>query len=921
MLKMRNFFNKVNPKRPLYIQILFTIFAFSIMIIISYAFMKKIIHDYLLQNTESTLDSVQKQITSDLLEPQTVLDNVSQITRAMILRGDDAGKLHDYLTIMLDNLFLDNHRNAVYSTLFGYFETLPGGPAFIEGLIREMEEWYNPTERSWYQNAVKANGEIARTIIYGDSIYDEPVLIFSRCIFDDKGRRLGALGIRIQIDAIGKYVINTTKTQGGYGVLMSEDLVIFAHPNQDYTGKNIRDLKITLSELADDLQNRTDIFERPMVSFKNEAAIAFFREIPNGWYMGIVVPKKLYYQKATYMVTILNILGIVLACVLIFVLIRVDAARNKADMESRHKSAFLANVSHEIRTPMNAIIGMTEILQNEPINERQMGFVNDIKASSHSLLSLINDILDLSKIESGKLELNPVNYDFHALLENIISMFSYVAQKKGLEFIFEEEGEIPNYLYGDDIRLKQILTNICGNAVKYTEKGQIKIKITATDNNLMFEIKDTGMGIRKEDIPKLFNTFQRLEAEKSRTIVGTGLGLSISRSFVEMMGGKIIVDSEYEQGSVFLVIIPIVLGNKEEVKIKRNSEAEHTLYAPGARVLVVDDNEFNLRVAEGLLGLFGINAQTAFSGREAIDLVKNNEYDIVFMDHMMPEMDGIEATDEIRELGGKYKKLPIIALTANAIQGAKEMFLDSGFNGFISKPIDIQELNEILREWLPPEIIKEKKKEKKEPERKANSDFMNAVNKIGEINTEIGMDRVSHMEDMYRETLELFYNKIIPDCESMSAKIDNGNIKMFSISVHAMKSVLATIGAMSLSETALRLETASKNNDIEYCVQRFPAFRDKLFNLHKELSVIFQGAVTVNKKKSGDTAYLRENINKALAAAFDFDGITGLKIINDLLAYDFGEQNNALLENIASSFRIFNFKTVTELLNKIKAGI
>jgi len=178
MLRLRNLFQKVNPKRPLYTQILFTIFAFSIMIILSYAFMKKIIHGYLLQNTESVLNSVQTQITSDLIEPQTVLDHVSQITRAMILRGDDAGRLQDYLTVILDNLFLDNHRNAVYSTLFGYFETLPGGPVFIEGLIKDMEDWYNPTERSWYQNAIKANGETAKTMIYSDQFTTRPFLYF-----------------------------------------------------------------------------------------------------------------------------------------------------------------------------------------------------------------------------------------------------------------------------------------------------------------------------------------------------------------------------------------------------------------------------------------------------------------------------------------------------------------------------------------------------------------------------------------------------------------------------------------------------------------------------------------------------------------------------------------------------------------------
>jgi signal transduction histidine kinase/FixJ family two-component response regulator len=921
MTIVNNFFKKITSKRLLYLQILFTICAFSVMVLLSYVFMNYIIHGYLIQNIENIFSSIQAQITSDLVEPQAVLDNVSRVTRAMILQDDDADRLRVFLTTTLDNLFLNNHRNAVYSTLFGYFETLPGGPVFIEGFIKEMADWYNPTERSWYRNAIAANGEIAKTMIHSDSIYDEPVLIFSRCIFDDNGRRLGAVGIRIQIDAIGEYVIQTAIKKGSYGILMSEDMVIFAHPNQYFIGKNIHTPEIPFSRFADELQNGMEIFERQLVTYKGENAIAFFRSLQNGWYLGIVTPKKLYYQRATEMIMILLILGIALAFVLSFVLIRVDAARNKADMENRHKSAFLANMSHEIRTPMNAIIGMTDILQNEPLNERQMGFINDIKVSSHSLLSLINDILDLSKIESGKLELNPSNYDFHALLDNIISMFSYVAQKKGLEFIFESEGEIPHYLYGDDIRLKQVLTNICGNAVKYTEKGYVKIKITTADNNLMFEIKDTGMGICKEDIPKLFNAFQRLETEKNRTIVGTGLGLSISKSFVEMMGGKILVDSEYEQGSVFIVIIPIVLGNKSEVKIKRNLEAGHSLSAPTAKVLVVDDNAFNIRVAEGLLGLFSINAETAYSGREAIDLVKNNKYDIVFMDHMMPEMDGIEATGEIRKLGRKYKKLPIIALTANAIQGAKEMFLGSGFNGFISKPIDIQEIYEILKEWLPPEKIKINKKEKTEPAQKTYSDFINTVNKVSEINVEIGMDRVSSMEDMYRETLKLFYNKIIPDCESMSAKIDNGNIKGFSISVHAMKSALATIGAMGLSEAALRLETASKSDDIEYCVQRFPAFRANLLNLHKELAVIFSGVETGNKKKNGDTAYLRENIEKALAAASDFDGVTGFKIINDLLAYDFGEQNNALLENTASTFRIFNYDSVTELLNQLKASV
>jgi CheY-like chemotaxis protein len=548
-----------------------------------------------------------------------------------------------------------------------------------------------------------------------------------------------------------------------------------------------------------------------------------------------------------------------------------------------------------------------------------MGFVNDIKVSAHSLLSIINDILDMSKIEAGKLELNPINYDFQSLLDNVHSMFTYVTKKKGIEFKYETEGKMPRYLYGDDIRLKQVLTNICGNAVKYTEKGYVKFKVTATDDKLTFEIKDSGIGMRKEDLPKLFTTFQRIETEKNRTIIGTGLGLSISKTFVEMMGGSIIVDSEYEQGSVFMIIIPIVLGQKEEVKSNKDLLEGHTLVAPDAKVLVVDDNEFNIRVAEGLLSLFKIDAQKASSGKEAINLVQNNDYDIIFMDHMMPEMDGVDATGIIRKLGGKYKSLPIIALTANAVQGAKEMFLSNGFDGFISKPIDIQEMYKILKEWLPLEKIQIKKEKPIEEKHETDNEFLSELYKIDEIDVEIGLKRVSGMENMYRETIGLFNEKLVPDCIGMYDKLNYGDISGFAISVHAMKSALSTIGAMSLSEAALRLETAAKGNDFDFCVQRFPVFRNKLLKLHNDLSVVLQDDAETEKKKiSGDTAFLKEQIEKALEAASDFDSDAGLKAINDLLTYDFGEQNNASLESAAAAFKDFNYDAATEQLNKLK---
>jgi signal transduction histidine kinase/FixJ family two-component response regulator/HPt (histidine-containing phosphotransfer) domain-containing protein len=910
----------ITPKRPLYVQIIFTIFSYLLMVVLSYIFTTNIVDKYIKQNKENIFVSLKSQIMSDIMEPQITLKSFSNTVQNMIISGDNAEKLREYYNDMSNYLSQDKQSYLNFNGFMGYFETLPGGPVFIESLLGSWPAGFIPSESKWYTDAIAANGKISETLTHHDKIYDDIMFIYSYCIFDNAGKRLGVVALRVKIDNIRKYIVNTVLVQGAYGMLISGDLVVLAHPNEAFVGESAHNSEIPFSVFTNELSNGIEITERPLETYKGERALASFRFLPNGWIMGIVTPKGPYYKSIFYMALILIILGTVLSSVLILVLIRVDAARNKSDMENRQKSSFLANMSHEIRTPMNAIIGMTDLLIYEPLNKRQMGFINDIKVSARSLLSIINDILDMSKIESGKFELNPINYDFHMFLDNIFSMFSFVTQKKGLEFKYETEGKIPRYLLGDDIRLKQVLTNICGNAVKYTEKGYVRLRVTATANKLMFEIKDSGIGIRKEDIPKLFNTFQRIDTEKNRNVVGTGLGLSISKTFVEMMGGKIIVDSEYEQGSVFLVIIPIVPGKKEEVKSSKDLPEGHSLFAPDANVLVVDDNEFNIKVAEGLIGMFKIKVHTAFSGKEAIELVKKNDYDIVFMDHMMPEMDGVEATGRIRALGGKFKKLHIIALTANAVQGAREMFLSSGFDGFISKPIDIQEMYRILKEWLPLEKIEiTREKEPEHVEEDGSSEFLQAMLKIDDINVEIGLSRVSNMENMYKETLELFNQKLIPECDNMYNMINYGDINGFSISVHAMKSALSTIGAMSLAEMALRLETSAKENDFAFCVERFPAFRNRLVKLHEELSVVFPDNVKKQgKKKNGDKAYLKEKTEKALKAADDFDGDAGLSVINDLLTYDFGERNNDLLESVAKAFKNFNFSDAADLLNKLK---
>ncbi|MGL6197002.1 MAG: ATP-binding protein, partial [Thermoguttaceae bacterium] len=510
-------------------------------------------------------------------------------------------------------------------------------------------------------------------------------------------------------------------------------------------------------------------------------------------------------------------------------------ASEKAERLGQVKTQFLANMSHEIRTPMNAIVGMSGLLMEEKMTEKQESYVSDIKRSADTLLTIINDLLDFSKLEAGKMELVPKHYNFNDLLENISSTLGFVARKKGINFNIGKIGDIPEYLFGDDTRLKQVLWNLVGNSMKFTAVGNVTLNIIDLGAELRFDIIDTGIGIREEDISRLFQAFSQVDKQNTSHVKGTGLGLSICKNIVALMEGSISVSSEYGKGSTFTFVIPKIVGDANAVEV----EVHYMMICESsAKILVVDDNLINLNVATGIFGSLGIPITTCESGKSAIALLQENDFDIIFMDHMMPEMNGIEATKLIRSMGSKFEKKPIIALTANAVQGARELFLSSGMDDFISKPISKIELNKILIRWLPQDSFKTKQPEEviAHVKKKKNDLLQLSIEKnLPELDLSLALEHTGGNWDILVMALKMFNLTIPDDCKKILAQLKNRNFDSLQMSMHGVKGALAGIGCDKEALQAALIEQASREKSLAYCKQHLPPFLNDLEGITAKL--------------------------------------------------------------------------------------
>jgi signal transduction histidine kinase/CheY-like chemotaxis protein len=851
----------------------------------------------------------------------------------MVQRNTSKPELMGYITGLTQAI-----KNSLIPDSTGLYGYING--EFMDGIGWDPGEGYDPTEREWYKAALAAKGEIVLVDPYVDEYTGNSMISVAKALSDGKS----VVALDLTIDELQNIMQEHVEEKGIFAeFIINARQVVVAHSDQSLVGTDYSDESNPLGKkIAEARRQSDDNFF--YLDYMGGRYLVYGEPLMYGWTCVTVIDATKEYQNLKIPLFISILTAIVIISVMAFFLRQSDKKSReayemaiiseKATAASEAKSNFLSNMSHEIRTPINAILGMNEMILRESDDQEVLNYSENIKNAGKTLIGLINDILDFSKIEARKIEINPVNYDLASVLNDLVVMISSRADDKGLELILDFDKNLPIKMNGDEVRIKQIITNILTNAVKYTKKGGVTFsvgyeRIYNEPDQVMLKvaITDTGIGIKEEDIKRLFIEFERIEEKRNRNIEGTGLGMTITRSLLEMMGSSLCVKSEYGKGSTFSftlkqkVINWDPLGDYED-RFKElrecHSRYKERLVAKEAHILAVDDNPLNIMVIKSLLKETEIIIDTAENGDKGINLAAKNKYDVILMDHMMPGKDGIETMHEIKSLPDSLNaKTPVICVTANAISGAKEEYLEEGFDDYLTKPIDSEKLEELLIRYLPRDKVKmvninDVPEDVEDPK---IHEEIEALRDQDMIDIEKGL-QISGSPEAYIPILKICYDFADDWIYNLNECFKNGNLSEYTTRVHAIKSSLKTIGATELSDEAQKLENAGKEFDTVYINAHHDDFIDRCRYIKTILNKAF--------KKSGDPyegmpladdtllSVVYESIRKAAA---DMDCNALESIFEEMEDYRIPDKDRELFKKLKKAEERFDYDEIIMLLS------
>ncbi|MDR2020814.1 MAG: response regulator [Treponema sp.] len=983
------------------------LFGLMMMVLLGYFSVSGAFRRQLKENAREALSAAEESIETEFSLSNMTFNNVFYAVRNMLNDGVSQENIWKY---------------AGFHGVYGYI-----GGVYFDHQGNSIDGGYDPRPEPWFKAAEGGGPDTIYTRPYRNG--DKMILSMVKNLYNLRGEYYGLIVLDIDISWISGYFRSSFASQGSFGMMaLDGGMRIIAHSDETYIGRDIRELGDGFADIAAGLVDETGDYVEWTVDSGAQPLIVHSRRIFNGWHILCLTPERTYFQDMHKIAMDLSFLALVLALLLGSIVIRINLRSVQADEASRYKSDFLANMSHEIRTPLNAIIGMSELALQDPSGPALPEYLANIRQAGSNLLSIINDVLDLSKIEAGGFQLAVIPYRFSSLINNVINVIRVRFHEKPILFLANIDAAIPNELLGDEVRIRQILFNVLNNAVKYTEEGFIKLTVTGTpgensDITLKFEVSDSGIGIREKDIKELFGNFTRLDPERNRGIEGTGLGLAITKRLCHEMGGDITVSSVYGRGSTFTVTIPqeytadgvaaavenpgekavllyderplyadsvcatlenlkvpvtredngeeflaalrtgrfpfafvssglveravAALGDKENRThlalladleetssfhgipvilmpayaipvanllngVRAEQGGRRTLVrftAPAVRALIVDDIMTNLKVAQGLLAAYRMQVDLCDNGEGSIAMVKANRYVLIFMDHMMPGMDGIEAMTRIRALEGEYfKQVPIIALTANALSGMEELFLSRGFNDYLAKPIEISKLNALMEKWIPRE--KRAGAEAAPKEDLPASAGVFSGKRIEGIDIPKGLEQYKN-DLVYLEILRSYADSM-PEILAALRKVTPETLGAYAIRVHGIKGSSYQICADETGKQAEILEFAAKAGDWETVKTNNGILVENMETLLAGMGEFFAPAEKKEDKPRAP-APDRELLARLLAACKEYNSAVMDEALLELEKYSY-ESGEDLIIWLRQRLDNFDYELIQERL-------